>query len=100
MTRAQKIWDFLFGVALIGGAPIVTFMVTAFALHFAAGSQIVTLVVLTSATIAFVIACIWRRKHRVLPSSFFAAEILVAIFTSVLFMLVFIAAGYAAYRAD
>ena len=100
MTRAQKIWDFVFGVALIGSAPIVTFMAAAFALHFAAGSRLVPLLVLASATIAFVIACIWRRKHRILPSSFFAAEVLIAIFASVLFMLVFIAAGYAAYRAD
>src|ERR1039457_2970233 len=100
MTRAQKIWDFLFGVALIGGAPIVTFMAAVFALHFVTDSRFVPLVVLALATIAFVIACIWRRKHRVLPSSFFGAELLVAIFASVLFMLVFIAAGYAAYRAD
>ena len=87
-------------MVLIGGAPIVTFFAALFAMHFITDSWLVPLLALASATIAFVIACIWRRKHRVLPSSFFAAELLVAIFANVLFMLVFIAAGYAAYRAD
>jgi hypothetical protein len=100
MTRAQKIWDFLFGVALIGAAPIVMFMAAAFALRFVAGSRFAGPLVLTSATAAFAGACIWRKKHRVLPSSLFVAEVAVAIFASVLFMLVFVAAGYAAYRAD
>ena len=100
MTRAQKIWDFLFGVALIGGAPIVTFCVVAFALHFADSSRFAGPVVLMCATSAFACACIWRKKNRALPNSFFVAEVATAICASVLFMVVFVAAGYAAYRAD
>jgi hypothetical protein len=100
MTRAQKIWDFVFGVALIAGAPIITFFVAAFALHFAASARFIPPMVLMLATVAFVGACIWRKKHRVLPSSVFAAEVVAAIFASLLFMLIFVAAGYAAYRAD
>ena len=100
MTRSQKICDFIFGVALIGGAPIVAFFVAGFILSFAASSRLVPLAVFGCGFIAFVVACIWRRKHRHLSSSFFAAEIVTAIITSVLFMLVFVAAGYAAYRAD
>ena len=100
MTRAQKIWDFVFGVALIAGAPVGTFYIVALALTFAATSQFAGPVVLMTATAAFVGACLWRKKHRVLPSSLFVTEVAVAIVASVLFMLVFVAAGYAAYRAD
>jgi hypothetical protein len=104
MTRTQKIWDFLFGVAVIGGAPIVAFcfvaLIFSFVFHSADSSPLIGLVVLASGAAAFVAACLWRRKHRHLPSSFFIAELLVAVFAGVLFMLIFVAAGYAAYRAD
>ena len=92
MTRAQKIWDFLFGVALIAGAPLCTFYIVGFSLSFAASSQFVGLVVLMSAIAAFACACIWRKKHRVLPRSVFAAEVAVAIVAGILFMVVFMAA--------
>lgn len=100
MTRAQKIWDFLFGVALVGGAPIVTFYAVASVLHFANISCFSGPLVLMCATAAFACACIWRKKHRVLPGSLFVTEVSVAIFVSVLFMVVLALAEYAAYGAD
>jgi hypothetical protein len=69
-------------------------------LRFAASARFIPPMVLMLATASCVGACIWRKKHRVLPGSVFVAEVVAAIFASVLFMLVFVAAGYAAYRAD
>ena len=100
MTAAQKIWDFMFGVALMAGAPIVTFFAVASILRFAASWPFVPMIVMGISAVAFAGACIWRKRHRVLPASFFAAEVVLAIFASILFMVVFVAAGYAAYRAD
>ena len=100
MTRAQKIWDFLFGVTLIGGAPIAMFCVAGFVLRLADISRFVGPVILICASAAFACACLWRKKHRVLPGSFFVAEVATAICATVLFMVFFVAAGYAAYRAD
>jgi len=100
MTRIKQIWDFLFGVALIASTPIVTFVIATFILHFAASARFIPPMVLMLATAAFVGACIWRKKNRVLPDSVFVAEVVVAILASVLFMLAFVAAGYSAYRAD
>ncbi|MEI8287984.1 MAG: hypothetical protein WCH99_00815 [Verrucomicrobiota bacterium] len=100
MKRAQKIWDLLFGVALIGGAPISTFYAAVFVLHFANVSRFSGPLVLICTTAAFACACIWRKKHRVLPVSLFATEVSVAVFVSVLFMVVLALAEYAAYGAD
>lgn len=104
MKRAQKIWDFLFGVMLIGGAPIVAYCFAAFILSFtfrsAIGLALASQVILACSVGAFLAACFWRMKHRNLPKSLFVAELLTAIFAGALFMLAFIAAGYAAYRAD
>ena len=104
MTRAQKIWDFLFGVALIGGAPLVALWavssVGALAFHSVAVMPVVELSAWVSSLIAFVVACVWRGKHRRLPDSLLVAEAMAAIFAAGFFMLIMAIVGYAAYRAD
>lgn len=100
MTVAQKIWDFLFGVALIAASPILIFFVAVSVLRFAVNSPLVSLLVFAVSIVAFFGACIWRKRHRALPGSFFIAEVIIGIFASILFMAIFVAAGYAAYRAD
>jgi hypothetical protein len=99
MTRAQKIRDFVFGVALIAGAPIVTFFVAMIALQNKSSERFIPPMVLM---LAFVGACIWRKKQRVLPGSVFVAEVVAAILASVLFffMLIFVMGAYAANHSD
>jgi hypothetical protein len=104
MTRAQKIWDFFLGVALISGAPLVALWavssVGSLAFHSVAVMPVVELSAWASSLIAFVVACFWRGKHRRLPSSLLVAEAMTAIFAAGLFMLAAAVIGYAAYRAD
>ena len=104
MTRSQKIWDFLLGVALMSGAPLVALWavssVGSLAFHSVAVMPVVVLSAWASSLIAFVVACVWRGKHRRLPSSFLVAEAMSAILAAGLFMLVLAIVGYAAYRAD
>ena len=95
MTRAQKIWGFLFGVALIGGMPIVTLW-GVFLAFLSTESRFVLLL----GTVAFVAACFWRWGRRLLSKRFFIAELLVAILAGGLFMVVYAVVGYAAFRAD
>ena len=80
MTRAQKIRDFIFGVVLIAGAALITCFVGTFAFQ----NKSEWLIPVFSG-LAFIGACIWRKKHRALPSSFFVAEVVVAILACVLF---------------
>ena len=100
MTRAQKIGDFLFGVALIGGTPIVMLCLVSFAVRLAFGSASISPLILLSGVAAFVASCVWRWKRRLLPSSFFIAEVLTAILAAGIFMVTYVVVGYAAFGAD
>ena len=105
MTRSQKIWDFVFGVAVISGAPIVTLCAISFVAplilsSYVGRSSLPGWTIIAIGAVTFLGACVWRRKHRQLPSSLFAAEVLTAILAGGLFLFVLSAALYAAYRAD
>jgi hypothetical protein len=104
MTRTQKIWDFIFGVALISGVPLILLFGVSSALsalsRSAPNSPFAAWGLLVLGIGALSLSGIWRRKHRHLPESFFLAELLTAILASGLFLLVYVAAGYAAFRAD
>jgi len=109
LTRLQNLWDFVFGVALIGGAPIAAcWLVSALTTHFVDPSStgylprlaLASQAAFASGVVVLVLACLWRSKHRLLPSSIFVVEVLVALLVGGVYFLVLVAAGYAAYRAD
>src|SRR5947209_3663852 len=90
MARAAKIWDFLFGVALIGGAPLSALfvvMIGFYIFHPSADGRLMGLAALTFGTIAFGAACHRRCKHRHLRRWIIFAEIFVAAFVIILFIL-------------
>jgi hypothetical protein len=90
MTRAAKIWDFLFGVALIGGAPLAALFVVEigfFTLRPSTDARLIGLLALILGTIAFGAACHRRWKHRHLRRWILFAEIFVAAFVVFLFIL-------------
>jgi len=89
MTRAAKIWDFLFGVALIGGAPLSALfivMIGFFIFRPSADVRLIGLVALIFGTIAFGAACHQRWKHRHLRRWILFAEIFVAALVIILFI--------------
>ncbi len=100
MTRLSKVWDFSLGVALIASAPIFSLVFLASISRYLPDSKLVWFGMLLISFLTYVAACIWRSKRRLLPRSFLAWEILVATVTGVLFMVVYTAAGFAAYGAD
>jgi hypothetical protein len=90
MTRAAKIWDFLFGVALIGGAPLAALFVVEigfFILRPSADARLIGLLALIFGTIALGAACHRRWKHRHLRRWILFAEIFVAALVIILFIL-------------
>jgi hypothetical protein len=90
MTRSAKIWDFLFGVALIGGAPLAALFVVEigfFTLRPATDARLIGLVALIFGTTAFGAACFRRWKHRHLRRWILFAEIFVAALVISLFIL-------------
>jgi hypothetical protein len=106
-TRWESIWDFIFGVALIAGGPIVVYwsvcVVATWIFNPTSGLLLLGLVsqgALAAAGGAFVCACLWRKKHRLLPSSMFVIEVGAAFVIGGMYFLVLVAAGYAAYHAD
>jgi hypothetical protein len=90
MTRAAKIWDFLFGVALIGGAPLAALFVVEigfFTFRPSTDARLIGLIALIFGTIAFGAACVRRWKHRHLRRWILFAEIFIAALTICLFIL-------------
>lgn len=111
MTRAQKILDFLFGVTLISGAPAVTFLflfIIMSSFYYSAwwwaerhpSLPAAYLIMLMSVLATFILACLWRRKHRRLSTSTFIAEVFVAVFVVAFFIIIFMAGERAAYHAE
>jgi hypothetical protein len=106
MTRAQKIWDFVFGVALIGGAPLIVILLLAVGLHYLftlfthghEGWQ--AIFALFSAILTLWFACRWRFRHRLLPRSIFPLEVVVGLLFGGVFMMLLLLTNYAAYHAD
>src|SRR5437879_4012881 len=63
MTRAAKIWDFLFGIALIGGAPLAALFVVEIGFYIfrpSTDTRLIGLIALILGTIAFGTACVRR----------------------------------------
>jgi hypothetical protein len=112
MTRAQKILDFIFGVALISGAPAITFLFLSFIMSWFVFHSawwwaeqhpllpVAFLILWASVLTAFISVCIWRKKHKRLPASTFVAEVTVAVFVAVFFIIFFIAGEHSAYHAE
>jgi hypothetical protein len=103
MKRAEKVWDFLFGVALIGGAPLAALfavLIGFYILRPSSDVRLIGLLTLIFSTTAFGIACIWRRKHRHLRSSLLFVEILVAVLSIALFILACMAITHLAHEAN
>jgi len=91
MTRAAKIWDFLFGVALICGAPLAALFVVEisfFIFRPSADARLIGLSALIFGIIAFGAACVRRWKHRHLRRWILFAEIFIAALSIYLFTLV------------
>jgi len=100
---SKSVWDFMFGVTLIGGGPIVvcgSICVVATWIPNPALVVVLQCSALVAAVAALMWACIWRSQHRLLRSSTFVLEVLVAFLMGGLYVLVWVTAGYAAYRAD
>lgn len=111
MTRSQKILNFIFGVAVISGAPVIAFLFLFIATilvfrsvfwwneHHSL-SPLAYLVIAASVLAVFIRACVWRRKHSSLSNSTFIVEIVVGAFIGCLFIFIFLAGEYAAYHAE
>ena len=88
-----KIWDFVFGSLLVGGAPLGTYWLLALLLdwpcklvfrHYgdrpAFILQMITLGIATlAAIVAFGFAIFWRTRHRLLPTWLLGFEVVIAI---------------------
>jgi hypothetical protein len=111
MILAQKIGSFLFGVALMCGAPVVAFLVVFSCLASFYSSAwwwteghpslpVAFAILFASPLVAFVSACLWRREHRRVPASPFIAEVIVAAFIGCLFIWIYMAGQNSAYHAE
>ncbi len=109
MTRFEKVWDFLFGVALISGAPLAAFwFVSVLASYFVSASSrdyvarlaVATMCAQAASVISFALAIWWRSQHRLLPRSLFGVEVAVALLVGGIYFIVIAVVGYATHRAD
>ena len=106
MTRTQKVWDFVFAVALIGGAPLAVFIVLGFGLHqiLPSDDEIVlrlrTILPVLAALASFLFTCWWRTKHRLLQRSLMPLEVGAGVFFGFAAFIIILLAGYAAFHAD
>ena len=107
MSRLAHTGDFVFGVALLGATPILVFIGTAFVaaqLSLFEGYRFADYLgrwaILGISFTSFLLACMWRRNHRRIPSSMFPVEVIVSIICGVGFMFVLLLALYAAGGAD
>ena len=109
MTRLNHTGDFIYGVVLLGGVPVLVFVGAGFvASHlFAAvferdeiGARLVRWMMLALSFVSFWIACRWRRKHRRSPDSTFPLEVTLSVFCGFAYMVVLFLALYMAFGAD
>ena len=90
MKHLGKIWDFLFGVALIAGAPLAGLFVLMIGFFIFYRDPDIRLILAAASVLfgtAFAAACLWRRKHRHLPNWVLIVEMLVAVLGLFLFLL-------------
>jgi hypothetical protein len=107
MSRLQNLGDFVFGVALLAATPIFVFIVAAFVAaqislfeEYRFTDYLGRWAILGISFTSFLLACMWRRKHRRLPSSVFPVEVVVSIICGLGFMFLLLLAWYAAGGAD
>ena len=94
MSRFKHVGDFIFGVVLLSATPIFIFIGTAFVVAILSrfdGYGLVDYlgqwVILGISFTSYLLACVWRKKHRRIPMSVFPIEVVVSIITGVGFML-------------
>ena len=105
MTLLKQVSDFIFGVLLLGATPILIFSGMGYvASRFLEKSQFLERLflwcILPLAFISFLMVCKWRKLHRSSPVSFFPLEVVLGVVFGLSFIVVWIAASYAAVRAD
>ncbi len=103
----DKCWRLFFGVAILAATPILVFVGAAFVaaqIPLLQGSSFASYLgrwaILGVSFVSFLMACMWRRKHRSSSSSLFPAEVIVSIIFGVGFMVILFLALYAAIGAD
>ena len=88
MTQLAKVWDFLWGVLIIGAPPVLAFMGVGvlggmLGLPFGDGlsltSAAVTSVELVAPFATLYFVCRWRTRHRLLPAWVFRIELLLGV---------------------
>jgi len=107
MSRLANLGDFVFGVALLAATPILVFIGAAFVaaqISLFEGYRFTDYLgrwaILGISFTSFLLACMWRRKHRGIPSSVFPVEVIVSVVCGVGFMFVLPLTWYAAGGAD
>ena len=90
MTLIAKVWDFLFGVLLVGAAPVLA-LVAGVKLYVAIGlsldlgplsmAAVRLAILLVAPSTALFLMGSWRRRHRRLPVSLFGIEVLLGLFS-------------------
>ena len=94
-----KVWDFVFGIFLVGGAPLATYWLLATLTDWPCSLvyrhygdrpafilQMVTLTVAMLAAIpAFIFAILWRTRHRTLPAWAVGFVVVIAIILAFFF---------------
>jgi hypothetical protein len=111
MKILKKIWDLIFGVLLIGFAPLIV----CFAFSFLMGivserllpskaigdlsyiSALLLLLVLLMPILTFILAIQFRLRHRLLPKPVIAIEIVLGIAMAFIFFMFFGVVSYSAY---
>jgi hypothetical protein len=107
MSRLEHFEDFIFGVLLLAVTPILVFIATSFLASkmslfegYSFGDYVGRWAVLGVSFTGFLLACIWRKKHRRIPNSMFPFEVVTSIIFGVGFMIVLLTTLYAAGGAD
>jgi len=107
MSRLANLGDFVFGVVLLAATPILVFLGAAFVaaqISLFEGYRLTDYLgrwaVLGISLTSFLLACMWRRKHRRISSSVFPVEVITSVICGVVFMFVLLLTWYAAGGAD
>lgn len=107
MNRWANLGDFIFGVALLTATPIFVFIGAVFVTAriglfegYTFTDYLGRWALLGISFVSFLVACMWRRKHRRIADSVFPVEVIVSIICGVGFMFVLLLAFYAVGGAD